>query len=217
MVMSSRLRSTVAMLSGGEENSAPPDTGWLTDRFRQLVAADTVEWSVQYRLLRRVGSGGQGVVYLAERLAVHNLTLPVALKVFSPESHPTVEHYRREMERIARIAGDLVLLQHDHLLDVYNFVLCDGVYVMVMEYVDGFDLHQLVQTEMAAQTRAVCDPQRWEQLTRVVFSEGKQLAFTPGIAVSILRHCLAAVGAMHRLRIVHGDLKPANIMVGAFG
>src|SRR4030095_2742992 len=44
-----------------------------------------------------------------------------------------------------------------------------------------------------------------------------QLRLKPGVATAILRECLTGVAAMHRARLIHGDLKPANIMVKRTG
>lgn len=208
-----QLDSTISVKpSDGSENAGALRNP-LANRFRKLGSGQTVSWTVHYRLLRELGSGGQGVVYLAERLAAHNITLPVALKVFSPQSYDSVEIYEREMARIARLAGFLALVQNDHLLDVHNFVECDGLHVMVMEHVDGFDLKQLLRPEAVTCGRQHSSPHEWDHIQRTLFQDSNLVAFQPGVAVAILRNCLAALGAMHRLGVTHGDIKPANIML----
>ncbi len=59
---------------------------------------------------------------------------------------------------------------------------------------------------------------RWDYLNRVIVTAGPvQSRFKPGIAIQIVRECLAALAALHREQIVHGDLKPSNIMIKRTG
>ena len=59
----------------------------LMARYARLVDEERLSWTVHHRLLRELGSGGQGIVYLSERRGADNFTLPVALKIFSPERY----------------------------------------------------------------------------------------------------------------------------------
>jgi serine/threonine-protein kinase len=62
------------------------------------------------------------------------------------------------------------------------------------------------------------DKEEWKFLSDNVVLEGPiQPRLRPGVAVAILRHCLAALGEMHRHGIVHGDIKPWNIMLTIYG
>ena len=59
---------------------------------------------------------------------------------------------------------------------------------------------------------------RWEYINRVVATPTEsRTRFKPGVAVSIIRECLAGLAALHREEIVHGDIKPSNIMVKRTG
>ena len=55
----------------------------------------------RYRKERLLGAGGQGVVYLGERQGADGFTLPVALKVFSPEPYRDAAAYEEDMGRVA--------------------------------------------------------------------------------------------------------------------
>jgi serine/threonine-protein kinase len=169
-------------------------------------------------LSRRLGSGGQGVVYLSERRGTDNFTLPVALKIFSPSRYEDARAYDDAMQRIAQIAALVAQIQQDNLLDVHNFVERNRIRIMVMEWIDGYDLGQLLTKKMLERTRERVSNRRWEQINNVVVTAGPvQPLLKPGVAIAILRECLAALAALHREGVVHGDLKPSNIMLKRTG
>lgn len=194
------------------------DGAALLNQYETLLKSDAVRWAAEYRKIRILGKGGQGVVYLSERQGTDLFQLPVALKFFSPESYRDVASYRADMLRVADIASRVALIQHDNLLDLHNFIEHGGVRIMVMEWVDGYDLRDLMTKRIYDQSRTRLRPERWAHVNRVILCEGPaQPRFQPGVAIQILRECLAGLAALHREGIVHGDLKPANIMVKRTG
>jgi formylglycine-generating enzyme required for sulfatase activity/predicted Ser/Thr protein kinase len=82
-----------------------------------------------YRVVRRLGRGGMGVVFLAEdtRLSRH-----VAIKVcnIGADNAAALERFRRE-------ARSAALLRHPNLCPVYEFDVCDGIPYLAMAYIDG--------------------------------------------------------------------------------
>ncbi len=103
-------------------------------------------------------------------------------------------------------------------LDVQDFVDRDRIRIMVMEWVDGYDLRELCDLKRLAQIRGRVSQKRWEYINSVIVTAGPtQCRFKAGVAVAIVRDCLAALAAMHRERIVHGDIKPSNIMLKRTG
>ena len=59
---------------------------------------------------------------------------------------------------------------------------------------------------------------RWKYINEVIVTAGPvQPKMKPGIAIAIIRDCLAALSALHREGIVHGDIKPSNIMLKRTG
>jgi serine/threonine protein kinase len=137
--------------------------------------------SDKYRLERLLGSGGMGSVYLSTHIGTGR---DVALKLIAPQfmrNAHFVERFRRE----ARAAGRL---RHPHIVDVTDFGFArlgdDEVAYLVMEYLDGCSLGQVLREEKSL------------PLPRVV---------------EILDQVCSAVQEAHQNGIVHRDLKPDNI------
>ena len=190
----------------------------LLARYQKLLDDQRLSWTEHHRLLRLLGSGGQGVVYLTQRRGTDGFTLPVALKIFSPEHYEDSRSYDEAMARIAHVAARVAQIQQDNLLDVHNFVDRNRIRIMEMEWIDGYDLSRLLTSRMFDRTRERVDPQRWEYLNNVIVTAGPmQPRLKPGIAMAIVRECLAALAALHREGIVHGDIKPSNIMLKRTG
>ncbi len=194
------------------------DGNELLADYDATVRDESLVWPTSFRKLRLLGRGGQGVVYLTERRGSDEFTLPVALKIFSPQSYRDSRSYIEDMRRIAATAARVAQIQHDNLLDIHNFMEQDRIRVMEMEWVDGYDLRELLSSGRFELTRHRVEPTRWEYLNDVVITEGPvQARLKPGVAIQVLRECLAALGALHREGIVHGDLKPSNIMLKRTG
>src|SRR5262249_10518042 len=89
---------------------------------------------------------------------------------------------------------------------------------MEMEWVDGYDVHQLLTPAMLKRARERVSDERWAYLNDVIVTAGPvQPRLKPGIAIAVLRDCLAALAALHRDDVVHGDIKPSNIMLKRTG
>ena len=188
--------------------------GALTSRYEALQSAAAVHWTAQYRFLKRLGEGSQSVVFLADRLGSMDVSLRVALKLLSPLPYPDTDSYLAEMAQTAQVSMRIAEIQQDHLLDVHNFVESGGVQIMVMEWVDGFDLKYLMSPERLRKAASAAGRDRWEHINDVVITAGPtQTRMKPGVALEVLRECLAGLSALHRHSIVHGDIKPSNIML----
>ena len=136
-----------------------------------------------YRILSRLGGGAMGVVYKA---VDQDLDRVVALKLMNAglEHHPELEaRFRSE-------ARTQATLNHHNVATLYRFLTWQGKAVMVMEYVDGKTLQQMI-TDRGA--------------------------LPPVTALALCKQALYGVGAAHRQGIVHRDLKPANLMLSNDG
>ena len=190
----------------------------LLAQYETLLNSPSVRWAAEYKKIRILGKGGQGIDFLSERQGTDLFRLPVALKIFSPESYRSVPSYLDDMSRIADISSRVALIQHDNLLDLHNFIEHNGIRIMVMEWIDGYDLRDLMTERIYEQSRTRLSPERWTYVNQVILCQGtSQPRLKPGVAIQILRECLAGLAALHRDGIVHGDLKPANIMVKRTG
>ena len=131
-----------------------------------------------YQVLREIGEGGMGVVYLARDEHLH---CDVALKVLRPgllADDAARRRFRGEALAIAR-------RRHPNLVAVNDFDTQDGLDFIVMEYIDGPTVGDLIQRGSLAEA----------DITNL----GAQLA--------------KGIGAIHGARVIHRDLKPGNLKV----
>lgn len=134
----------------------------------------------RYRLLARVGEGGMGAVYRGEHVT---LGKRVAVKFLHAELSRVPEVVAR-FEREARAAAQL---EHVNVVAAHDFgKTAEGQFFLVMEFVDGKSLRDLLS------------------------EEGR---LPPARALHIARHIASALKRAHALGIVHRDLKPENVVL----
>jgi serine/threonine-protein kinase len=170
---------------GREAASALVKAGVLT-RFQAdlLLAGRTRGFVVgQYRILDCIGKGGMGRVYKALHRPMKRV---VALKVLAPKLVKTAKA-RRLFRHEVRAAARLV---HPNIVTAYDANEVGGRYFLVMEYVDGPNLDQLVR---------------------------RRGPLSVGLACEVVRQ--AALGLQHAadLGMIHRDIKPGNLMIARAG
>jgi serine/threonine protein kinase len=136
-----------------------------------------------YRILDKLGEGGMGVVYKAVDT---NLDRMVAIKVLNNElsrNPELVQRFRAEAKAQAN-------LNHTNLATLYTFIVQDGLAMMVMEFVDGETVEQMLM---------------------------RRGPIPANEAIPIFRQALLGIGYAHRMGIVHRDIKPSNIMLNRGG
>ncbi len=148
----------------------PPTTSELAPHFPHL------------EILELIGQGGMGAVYRARQRSLDRI---VALKVLPPE----VGHDPAFAERFGREARALGSLTHPNIVMVFDFGQVSGYFYFVMEYVDGVNLRQSLQTAR----------------------------LTPEQALAIVPQVCEALQYAHDQGIVHRDIKPENVLLDRKG
>ncbi|MDP6944911.1 MAG: serine/threonine-protein kinase, partial [Myxococcota bacterium] len=136
--------------------SSCPNDGYRTvsvERFSEsvdgLLTGTTFEQ--RYRIERRLGEGGMGVVYLATQI---NVNRPVALKLLRPALCQDLKAVGRFQQEARAVAG----LQHPHIVALYDFGRTEsGVLYLVTEFIDGGSLRDLIGEEAPLPADRVID------------------------------------------------------------
>lgn len=91
----------------------------------------------QYKILEKLGAGGQGTVYKAQDT---KLDRPVVIKVLPPELTAKTANFKR-FEREAQLCSQL---DHPNICTIYDFNEANGIYYIAMQYIEGKNVRQLV-------------------------------------------------------------------------
>jgi serine/threonine-protein kinase len=138
----------------------------------------------QFQILQKIGSGGMGAVYKAAQPAMNRM---VAVKIL----HPKLTNRKDLVSRFRREARAMSHLEHPNTVKVFVYgELDDGALYIVMEYLEGKNLNQVVRKE---------GPLPVER------------------AAPILIQVCGALQEAHLQGIIHRDLKPENIFLSTNG
>lgn len=148
----------------------------------ELLAAEPDEQGMigPYRIIEKLGQGAMGVVYLGEEASGRR----VAIKVLPKDIHLDRDRLAR-FDREARMLEELRSLKHPNIAEIFNQVDIDGRPCIILEYVPGRTLAEVLDAGPLALPEAL------------------------RLALQIADGLKAA----HLKRIIHRDLKPANIKI----
>jgi serine/threonine protein kinase/WD40 repeat protein len=121
----------------GEPPGATEDQG-IESRPADAVRASGFERLGDYRIVREIGGGGMGIVYEAEREALHS---KVALKVMHPKLRNRSDYLRWFLREARAAAG----LHHTNIVTVFDYGQHDGVCYYAMQYIAGHSLDEVLE------------------------------------------------------------------------
>jgi tetratricopeptide (TPR) repeat protein/predicted Ser/Thr protein kinase len=160
------------LVDGDDAGAVPPP----------LSPEEIAEKFPQFEITECLGRGGMGSVYKARQKSLNRW---VAIKILAPER----EGRERFAERFAREAQTLARLSHPHIVTIHDFGQTDGLFYLVMEYVDGVNLRELLR-------------------------DGK---IEPAQALTIVPPICDALQYAHDKGVVHRDIKPENLLLDRDG
>ena len=135
--------------------------------------------SGRYKIIRMIGGGGMANVYLARDMI---LDRDVAVKILRMDFSNDDEF----IKRFHREAQSATSLTHQNIVSIYDVGEEDGIYYIVMEYVDGMTLKQYIQAFSPIPVEKVLD---------------------------IMTQITSALALAHQNHIVHRDIKPHNVLI----
>ncbi len=133
----------------------------------------------RYRIVKLLGRGGMGDVYQAEHRLMHRMVALKLIKKQCVRNPAAIDRFHREVRAAARLV-------HPHIVTAYDAEQAGDLHFLVMEYVDGVELAEVVKRQGPLPVREACDYVRQAAL-------GLQHAYEQGM--------------------VHRDIKPHNLMV----
>lgn len=190
--------------------SSATNPGFPSSYSRQVIGP--------YRLLRELGRGGQGVVWMAED---ERLGRRVALKVLSEAGTQFPE---RNLERLRREAGIVARLDHPGLCSLLDLGTEGELTWICMRYVEGETLAARIAARRRTSVRSAIGQSSPEDVKASAATDPAGSELIPRLSrpeidslVALLEKAARALHVAHLARIVHRDIKPGNIMVTPSG
>src|SRR5882724_5534516 len=149
-------------------------------------------------MIRKVADGGMGVVYEAEQLGAGRFRKVVAVKLIR-EEYSAIEEFQKNFIGEARLVADLI---HTNIVQTYHLGQVGGQYFMVMEFVRGVNLEQLLERHRSIKRQMPVDIAAF-----IISRVARGLAYAHQKRDTEGRH----------LNIVHRDIGPKNVLIAYEG
>ena len=153
---------------------------------------------LHYEMVRKIADGGMGVVYEALQLGAGNFRKVVAVKLIR-EEYSAIEEFQNNFISEARLVADLI---HTNIVQTYHLGQVRGQYFMVMQFVRGINLEQVIE-----QHRKLGKQLPTDLASFIVSRVARGLTYAHNKCDREGRH----------LNIVHRDIGPKNVLVAYEG
>ncbi|MEM9492859.1 MAG: serine/threonine-protein kinase, partial [Myxococcota bacterium] len=180
--------------------SAPESSDQTGHEFRKGIFVG------HYELIRQIGAGGMGVVFLARDT---RLARRVAIKFMVRKSAIASQRFVAEAQVTARC-------KHENIVAIYDAGEFNGHPYMVLEYVEGTTLRSWLMKQSRTSTTA----ETMDEETPIEEQKEESqwsLTIPPSKAVEMMIPVVRALAHAHALGVIHRDLKPSNIILANDG
>ena len=139
-----------------------------------------VEKVGSFKIIEKIGEGGMAIIYKAVQ---PSLNRTVVIKKLKDPNNEIIERFKKE----ALVSASL---SQENVLSIYDFVYHGRSYYLIMEYVDGYDLHDILDY---------------------------MSPLSPIISSLIIREIAKGLEYTHNKNVIHRDIKPSNILISKAG
>lgn len=133
-----------------------------------------------FKIIEKIGEGGMAVIYKASQ---PSLNRTVVIKKLKDPNNEIIERFKKE----ALVSASL---SQENVLSIYDFIYHGRSYYLIMEYVDGYDLHDILDY---------------------------MSPLSPVISALLIREIAKGLEYTHNKNVIHRDIKPGNILISKDG
>jgi len=133
-----------------------------------------------FKIIEKIGEGGMAIIYKASQ---PSLNRTVVIKKLKDPNNEIIERFKKE----ALVSASL---SQENVLSIYDFVYHGRSYYLIMEYVDGYDLHDILDY---------------------------MSPLSPVISSLLVREIAKGLEYTHNKGVIHRDIKPSNILISRAG
>jgi serine/threonine-protein kinase len=133
-----------------------------------------------FKVIEKIGEGGMAIIYKASQ---PSLNRTVVIKKLKDPNNEIIERFKKE----ALVSASL---SQENVLSIYDFIYHGRSYFLIMEYVDGYDLHDILDY---------------------------MSPLSPIISALLIREIAKGLEYTHNKNVIHRDIKPSNILISKDG